>query len=112
MRELLKSNGIRDVKIGSVEEFQGQERMVMILSTVRVMAMEDDSMGFISNPNRINVALTRARALLIVIGDPHLLNTDRNWGVVLRDCIKRNAYVGCDVPIGKAKRPLSGFSQW
>jgi superfamily I DNA and/or RNA helicase len=112
MRELLKSNGIRDVKIGSVEEFQGQERMVMILSTVRVMEMEDDSMGFISNPNRINVALTRARALLIIVGDPHLLNTDRNWHVVLKDCVKRNAYVGCDLPNGLPQRIKRGFSQW
>jgi helicase MOV-10 len=101
MRELLRSNDIRDVKVGSVEEFQGQERMVIILSTVRVITMEDDSMGFISNPNRINVALTRARALLIVIGDPHLLMTNRNWRVLLKDCVKRNAYVGCDLPFGK-----------
>lgn len=100
MRELLRSNDIRDVKVGSVEEFQGQERMVIILSTVRVITMEDDSMGFISNPNRINVAITRARALLIVVGDPHLLMTDRNWRVLLKDCVKRNAYIGCDLPFG------------
>jgi helicase MOV-10 len=98
MRDLLKSNGISDLKVGSVEEFQGQERLVMILSTVRVLEMHDDSMGFISNPNRINVALTRARALLIVIGDPHMLVTDYYWKSVLVDCIRRNAYTGCDLP--------------
>lgn len=112
MRELLRANGITDVKIGSVEEFQGQERMVMILSTVRVMAMEDDSMGFIGSPKRINVALTRARALLIVVGDPHLLVTDRNWRVVLNYCVRRNAYVGCDLPIAKSNSSQQSHSQW
>jgi len=105
MKDMLFSNGIHDVKVGSVEEFQGQERMVIILSTVRAMAIEDDSMGFISSPNRINVALTRAKALLIVVGDPHMLISDYNWKTVLMDCVKRNAYTGCDLPFALSSRP-------
>jgi len=109
MKFLLRGKGIHDVKVGTVEEFQGQERMVMILSTVRVQAVEEhDSMGFISSPNRINVALTRAKALLIVVGDPHMLAMDRNWKTVLVDCIKRNAYAGCDPPFSVA----TTWGQW
>ncbi|KAG8984017.1 hypothetical protein FRB90_005620, partial [Tulasnella sp. 427] len=72
------------VKVGSVEEFQGQERRVIIISTVRssVEYVEFDlrhTLGFVSNPRRFNVAMTRAQALLIVVGDPDVLGLDPLW---------------------------------
>ncbi|XP_059487936.1 probable RNA helicase armi [Neocloeon triangulifer] len=113
VREMLRSFNISDLKVGSVEEFQGQERNVMILSTVRVLAMDDDSMGFISSPRRINVAITRAKALLIIVGDPHLLRNDPNWDSILLDCISRNAYTGCDLPItGNAGQRHNNQARW
>lgn len=95
-------------KVGSVEEFQGQERMMMILSTVRsnMKLIQKDvthSLGFVASPRRLNVALTRGRALLIIIGDPHLLSFDNYWRTVLTYCVKRNAYIGCDLPLSLAE---------
>ncbi|KAG8896554.1 hypothetical protein FRB99_008838 [Tulasnella sp. 403] len=72
------------IKVGSVEEFQGQERRIIIVSTVRssMEYIEFDvrhTLGFVSNPRRFNVAVTRAKALLIVVGDPDVLGLDPLW---------------------------------
>ncbi|KAJ6572162.1 P-loop containing nucleoside triphosphate hydrolase protein [Mycena capillaripes] len=76
------------VKVGSVEEFQGQERRVIIISTVRSSRefVEYDlrhTLGFVANPRRFNVAVTRAQALLIVVGDPDVLALDPLWRAFL-----------------------------
>ncbi|KZT00673.1 P-loop containing nucleoside triphosphate hydrolase protein [Laetiporus sulphureus 93-53] len=76
------------VKVASVEEFQGDERKVIILSTVRSSRdlLEYDAryaLGFVANPRRFNVAVTRAQALLIVIGDPSVLSLDPLWRAFL-----------------------------
>ncbi|KAJ7397841.1 RNA helicase Mov10l1 [Pitangus sulphuratus] len=74
---LLRSIDLADIKVGTVEEFQGQEYTVIILSTVRSQEdLSDDEkycLGFLCNPKRFNVAITRAKALLIVVGNPHVL---------------------------------------
>ena len=55
--------------VGSVEQFQGQEKRVIIISTVRASSefVPDDerhNLGFLTNEKRFNVAVTRAQALL------------------------------------------------
>lgn len=90
-------------KIGSVEEFQGQEFKVIVLTTVRSneAGANNDSkygLGFMASPRRLNVAITRAEALLIIIGNPHLLVTDNYWRSVLKYAVKVGGYRGCDLP--------------
>ncbi|XP_057692780.1 RNA helicase Mov10l1 isoform X1 [Corythoichthys intestinalis] len=103
IRILLGKVGLSDIKVGSVEEFQGQEFLVIILSTVRSneLASSDDlqsALGFLANPKRFNVAITRSRALLLIIGNPHLLIRDTCFRALLNYCFTNGGYLGCDPP--------------
>jgi DNA replication ATP-dependent helicase Dna2 len=56
----------------TVERFQGQERDVIIISYARISPPNDDRIDFIYNPNRLNVAITRAKIKLIFVGNRKL----------------------------------------
>jgi len=64
LRELLDVPGL---EIDSVDGFQGREKEAVVLSMVR--SNPEGNIGFLADVRRINVALTRARRKLIVIGD-------------------------------------------
>lgn len=55
------------ININTVDSFQGQERDVIYISLVR--SNEEGQIGFLSDTRRMNVAITRARKKLVVIGD-------------------------------------------
>ncbi|KAK2998741.1 hypothetical protein RJ639_024663 [Escallonia herrerae] len=100
---VLESLDIPGVKVGSVEQFQGQEKEVIIVSTVRstVKHKEFDrafSLGFLSNPRRFNVAITRARSLLVIVGNPHIVSKDPYWHKLLWYCADNKSYQGCPLP--------------
>lgn len=91
-------------KVGSVEMFQGQEKMVIIISMVRGRSKtgsEEDkkfNLGFLVAKQRTNVALSRGKALMIIIGNPSTMLCSPEWKYVLTEAIKNNNYVGCNVP--------------
>ncbi|XP_066559522.1 putative helicase mov-10-B.1 isoform X2 [Amia ocellicauda] len=97
--DLKKLDNVKELKVGSVEEFQGQERKVIIVSTVRsdqsyVKMDEDFSLGFLKNEKRFNVAITRAKALLIVVGNPIILFKDPSWAKFICYCSDEGGYDG------------------
>ena len=101
--KLLKGQDLGGVKVGSTELFQGQERRVIIISCVRsnrdfIGFDAKHSLGFLDNPKRFNVALTRACSLLIIVGNPSVLAPDPHWGKLLRTCIEKSAYTGVPPP--------------
>ncbi|XP_061759269.1 putative helicase mov-10-B.1 isoform X2 [Nerophis ophidion] len=92
-----KFKELDELKIGSVEEFQGQERKVILVSTVRSNRQYTDfdkkfSLGFVTNEKRFNVAVTRAQALLILVGNPWVLCTDRVWRCFIKYCEDLGGY--------------------
>ncbi|XP_042861099.1 putative helicase mov-10-B.1 [Penaeus japonicus] len=97
--QLHKIQGGDGIKVGSPEEFQGDERRVIIISTVRSNADKlaydlKYQLGFLRNCKRFNVSVTRAKALLIVVGCPEILSLDEHWGRLLDFIIARGGYCG------------------
>ena len=78
LRTALRERNFRDVNVGTVENFQGSESRVTILNCVRSRQrfLEWDrkkGRGVIGEKRRFNVAITRAKELLVIIGNPTIL---------------------------------------
>ncbi|MEZ4728822.1 MAG: AAA domain-containing protein [Caldilineaceae bacterium] len=67
LREWLKPSLDQGLEIGSIDGFKGRENEAVIISLVQ--SNDDGEIGFLADTRRMNVALTRARRKLIVIGD-------------------------------------------
>ena len=65
------------LEIKTVDGYQGRERDVIVLSAVR--ANDAGEMGFLTDRRRLNVAITRARRGLILLGHPRTLRNDSSW---------------------------------
>jgi len=88
---LLKQTLPEGARVGTVDKFQGQEAQVVIFS-MATSSGEDlpRHMGFLFSKNRLNVALSRARCLAILVTNPRLLiincNTVEQMGLVNTLC--------------------------
>ncbi|KAK9834613.1 hypothetical protein WJX74_005750 [Apatococcus lobatus] len=123
IRGLLRAQRLSSVRVGTVDDFQGQEARIIFISTVLTRPaslppalpshtdgggsdgvgmgsltsrIQPDGalVGFWRNPKRFNVAITRAKALLVVVGHPLVLMEDKNWRELLKYCAAREAYRG------------------
>jgi helicase MOV-10 len=56
----------KDVEIGTAEYYQGREKKIIVISTVKSGIT---SVGFLKNEKRLNVCITRAKSLLIIVGN-------------------------------------------
>uniref|UniRef100_A0A287CYF8 RNA helicase n=1 Tax=Ictidomys tridecemlineatus TaxID=43179 RepID=A0A287CYF8_ICTTR len=84
-------------RLEGLEEFQGQEHSVVFISTVFVKLDLHFNLGFLKNP-KFNVAVTWAKALLIIVGNPILLGHDPDWKAFLEFCKENRGYTGCPFP--------------
>jgi len=85
------------VDFNTVDGFQGQEKDIIILSCVRA-GPGLQNVGFLSDVRRMNVALTRARASLFVLGHcPTLERSDRTWKEIITDARERGHLIEANV---------------
>lgn len=118
LKEACGRKGWKDILIGSVEQFQGKEKTVIIMSTVRSQSSKDITnidkkfeLGFLRNAKvndprgkgaridfgvfqRFNVAVTRSKALLITVGNGNVLKQDPNWKRLLDHCSANDSVIG------------------
>ena len=89
LRSLLKKDDFlqplrRQITVKTVDAFQGQERDVILVSLVR--ANEEGQIGFLSDLRRMNVAMTRARYKLIILGSAATLCRHRFYRKLFEAC--------------------------
>lgn len=78
------------IQVQTIDAFQGQERDVVMVSLVR--SNERGEIGFLKDYRRLNVAMTRARKKLVVLGDSATLAGDDFFAAFVEHCQQSNAY--------------------
>ena len=71
----------KDMRISTIDSFQGQEQQTIILSLVR--SNDDGDIGFLKDYRRMNVAITRAKEQLYIIGDSATIGADAFYNLLL-----------------------------
>jgi len=80
----------KEMRISTIDSFQGQEKETIILSLVR--SNDDGDIGFLKDYRRMNVAITRAKEQLIVIGDSATIGGDAFYNSFLSYVEKKGTY--------------------
>eukprot|EP01054_Gregarina_sp_Poly1_P001442 Gregarina_sp_Poly_1__1441@NODE_135_length_13154_cov_22_841446_g120_i0_p2_GENE_NODE_135_length_13154_cov_22_841446_g120_i0NODE_135_length_13154_cov_22_841446_g120_i0_p2_ORF_typecomplete_len1335_score149_45AAA_12/PF13087_6/3_3e51AAA_11/PF13086_6/1_9e44AAA_30/PF13604_6/3_2e09AAA_30/PF13604_6/0_017AAA_19/PF13245_6/1_1e11AAA_19/PF13245_6/4_5e03Viral_helicase1/PF01443_18/94Viral_helicase1/PF01443_18/4_3e10UvrDhelicase/PF00580_21/0_00026UvrDhelicase/PF00580_21/8e02DUF2075/PF09848_9/0_00042DUF2075/PF098 len=86
------SSAFGGVKAEVVDSYQGNENEIIILNLVR--SNETKKLGFTSNPNRICVALSRARKGLYIIGNSSMFEHSSDWWEVIVKYLRTNDFIG------------------
>ncbi|KAL7671107.1 hypothetical protein ACOME3_006016 [Neoechinorhynchus agilis] len=93
--ELFDQETVEMVRIGTAEQFQGDERTVIIVSTVRSSGTkEKDNIGFLHCPKRFNVSITRAKCFMILIGNGKTISMSPHWKAIIDYCDANQSIVG------------------
>jgi len=107
IRHFLRERHLGQIRVGTVDDYQGQEEKIIFISTVvgrnqkvgsEITSLQTQGVGLLGSNQRFNVAITRAKALLVIVGDPIALVGDSNWYAMLRRCHEKNAYRGAPCP--------------
>ena len=99
---------VAEMEINTVDGFQGREVDILVLSTVRASNSSDDrhhtgearSIGFVADVRRMNVALTRARLSLWIVGNARTLRTNSHWDSLVQNAEERNLFISIKRPYG------------
>ncbi|KAK4773514.1 hypothetical protein SAY87_028533 [Trapa incisa] len=94
-----------DMEFNTVDGFQGREVDILLFSTVRAVSpcmpnagVSSSSIGFVADVRRMNVALTRAKLSLWILGNARTLQTNKSWSALIEDAKARNLVVPVKMP--------------
>jgi len=79
------------IEVSTVDGFQGREKDIIIVSCVRSSSSSSGSggIGFLRDVRRLNVAITRAKFCMWIIGDSKHLQQDETWRALVLDAKAR-----------------------
>lgn len=89
LKEGIEFSGFMGGKVATIDGFQGQEKDLIVLSLVR--SNSEGEIGFLKDYRRMNVALTRAKKKLIILGDSATLGQDKFYASLV-DFFQSNNY--------------------
>ncbi|KAJ7962656.1 p-loop nucleoside triphosphate hydrolase superfamily protein [Quillaja saponaria] len=99
------SSIIADMEFNTVDGFQGREVDILLLSTVRASnlssaepGINSSGIGFVADVRRMNVALTRAKLSLWILGNARTLQSNHNWAALMKDAKERDLIVPAKMP--------------
>ncbi|KAK9757090.1 hypothetical protein RND81_01G139300 [Saponaria officinalis] len=106
-----------EMEFNTVDGFQGREVDILIFSTVRSSEaystagrVNSSTIGFVADVRRMNVALTRARLSLWVLGNTRTLQKNADWAALVKDARERNLVITLKRPYKSILETLSTSS--
>lgn len=98
----------QSVEVNTVDSFQGREANIVIFSCVR--ASGNKGIGFLSDVRRMNVALTRAKHLLLVIARCESISVNPYWDQLITDAMDNKAVLKVPISFLESEGNLSQLS--
>lgn len=79
---------VSDIEVNTVDAFQGREKDIILINCVRsnCSASLKGSLGFLVDERRMNVAITRAKHFLFIVGNSVTLSKNPTWGGLVKEC--------------------------
>ena len=119
LRQVLRQINLGAIRVGTIDDYQGQEAKVIIISTVvstgpsasrrrrngeEGYGEEEAKHTILSDPKRFNVATSRAKALNIIVGHPKALRLFPNWSRLIRKISQNGASSVSDASVTTTSR--------
>lgn len=98
----IKRTLLKSIRLATVDNFQGEEAKVVVISLVR--SNDANRCGFLSTSNRINVLLSRAQHGMYLIGNANTYRHVSMWAKVL-DILEKNGNVGKELELQCPRHP-------